>query len=270
MKKYKIAILTAYIGNGGDSELSFTMDAMQDLNKYGVDIYFFNNNNVEKLKPFFNSTFKKEDIYYETTIDKLSNWFIKNFGYKQSILPTATDNYTRLIAKIPKIKFYNLVPEKYDFYIWLDSKFTIHKYWLEYIIWLIESYSNYDIITSKHSARSTIKEELYILNEQITKYKTNSFLSKYNINEIKTQVKYYLKAPKFNDNILYELGMIIYHSNILGKKEFLEEWYSHNYYLSIQDQLSFPYLCQKHNINVIGINHDVCNMPFATHIYGLK
>jgi hypothetical protein len=64
--------------------------------------------------------------------------------------------------------------------------------------------------------------------------------------------------------------MIIYSKTILEKMNFLDEWYAHNYYLSIQDQLSFIPLINKYNVQVWGIPQYVFNMPFVEHEYGLK
>lgn len=268
-QKYKIALITAYVGTGEDAELSFAHDAKAELAAYGVDIYMFNNESVDVLKSYIEPTLSKNDIIHETKFEKsIFRWYLR-FKYKQNLKPKEQDNYTRLIAKIPKILFYNLIPNDYDYYIWLDSKFTIHKHWLDYVLWLIRKYPAVDIITSKHSERNSIAIELDLMNEQMKKFKTKSFLSKYNLLEINNQVKRYLKSPKFVDDKLYELGMIIYSSKMLGKTDFLEEWYAHNYYLSIQDQLSFPYLCKKYIIAVQGVKQDIINMPFARHEYGL-
>lgn len=267
LKKYKIALITAYIGNGGDSELSFTTDAQLELDAYHVDVYRFNNFNVDELKPFLQPVIAKEEIINETWRDKLSYFYNSKYKFKQNLTPTEKDNYTRLIAKIPKILFFEVVPQDYDYYIWLDSKFTIHCHWLDYALWLINKYPNVDIITSLHSERASIKQELDLMSEQIKKYKTEIFLSKYNLAEVNSQVKFYLKSPKFVDDNLYELTMMVYSSRILGKTDFLKEWYAHNFYLSIQDQLSFPYLAKKYNIEIQGVLQDVFNMPFVNHEY---
>jgi len=266
---FKIAIITAQIGNSDCQELTFSTECVNDFKKYGIDVFRFNNNNLDELKTYFEPTIPKEQIFKGTKFYKLRNWFTDNLIYKQKICPSKDDNYSRLIAKIPKITFYKLVPQNYDYYIWLDSKFIIYNHWLDYVLWLINKYPDNDIITSSHSERKTIQQELDLMNEQILKYKTKSFLTKYNLLEIDQQVKLYLKSPKFIDDKLYELTMIIYSSKILGKTDFLDEWYAHNFFFSIQDQLSFPYLCKKYNIDVIGIKQDVFNMPFTKHEYGL-
>lgn len=264
--KYRIAIITAYIGNGGNTgELTISTEAQAELECYGIDIFRFSDNNLQEIEKLYIPEIKKEDYYKEKKQDKLIKK-INKFKFNQKQLPSEKDNHTRLLAKIPKMLFYKLLPQKYDYYIWLDSKFTIHKHWLDYILWLIERNHEAEIITSYHSERKSIKEEYEFLFEYLRKG-DQSICTKYNFNEIANQYHFFKKKKNYIDNKLYELTMIIYSSKILNKKAFLEEWYSHNYYFSIQDQLSFPYLCYKHKINVKGIEQRVFDMPFVTHEY---
>lgn len=267
-KKYKIALLSAYIGNGGDSgKLSITLDAMQELQEYDVDIYFFTNDDLHILQKLYEPIIKKEDIISYTLVDRIVK-LIYLMRYKQYVYPSESDNYTRLLAKLPKMKFYKLIPvEKYDYYIWLDSKFTIEKHWLKYVHWLIENNLEADMIVSKHSVRNSIREELdFIVNAP----KNSTIFSKYNREELAYQVYKYRKSPYFRDDKLYECGMIIYNKKILRKCDFLEEWYAHNFYYSIQDQLSIPYLQQKYDINIVAVVQNVMNMPFCRHEYFIK
>lgn len=267
MKEYKIAIITAFIGNGGKTgELKFTPEAQAQLDTYGVDIYRFNDDNIGLLKPYYEPIIKKEDIISESIWNKI----VKAYGsikYKQEIVPSEKDNYTRLIAKIPKILFYKLIPHEYDYYIWLDSKFIIHENWLDYVLWLISNHESYDIIASKHSERNSVKEEVSFMLGHIKK-QNKGMCEKYIGVGIACQFESYSK--KFIDNRLFELTMIIFSKNIIKKKEFLEDWYSNNYYFSIQDQISFAYLINKHHINVWQIPQYVFNMPFTEHEYGIK
>ena len=146
----KIAIISAFIGNGGQTgALSFTEAAQRDFEKYGIDVYSFTDKDLNLLELHVEPTIKKESIVSDRFIDRIRmKWYRQR--YKQPIYPSEKDDYTRLVAKIPKILFYKVVPNEYDYYVWLDSKFTIQEHWVEYLFWLIDRYQGYNIITSKH------------------------------------------------------------------------------------------------------------------------
>lgn len=266
MQNPKIAILTAFIGNGGQSgELCINAAAKTQLEDYGVDVYRFNNDNIELLKPYIEPLFSKNEVINEKIWDNITYSYLK-LKYRQKIQPTKTDNYTRLIAKIPKILFYKLIPNDYDYYIWLDSKFTIQEYWLNYVLWIIQQHQSSDIITSLHSERSSMKQEVKAMLKYLQK-SNKIFCEKYYTPDILKQ--YYAYKNQITDNRLFELTMIIYSKSILEKKNFLDKWYAHNYYYTIQDQLSFLYLLEECKINIWGIPQYVFNMPFTNHEYGL-
>lgn len=259
---YKIAIISAYIGNGGKTgSLSFTDSAMKQLNEYGVDIYSFSNADLTILKSM---SHPKSEV--KINVEKYKRR-LYGYYYRQKTYPNPTDNETRLLAKIPKILFYKLIPEKYDYYIWLDSKFTIEEHWLDYVLWLISNKNKFDIMTSIHSDRKSINDEFNFM-WKLAKNNNLGVQQKYNLSEIALQRDEYRRNKWFDDDALYELTMIIYSNNILNKKEFCEEWYAHNVHFSIQDQISFPFLCKKHKIKVCPIFQYVFDMPFVIHEYG--
>lgn len=265
--KYRIAIISAFIGNGGTSgELKITAEAQAELEAYGVDVYCFNNDNVDLLKPYFEPKIKKEDIISENICDKLADFFFK-IKYRQTIVPSAEDNNTRLIAKIPKIQFYNLIPQEYDYYIWLDSKFTIYEHWLKYILWLIERYGANDIVTSRHAERNSVREEYTFMMEILKNPEDVDLGRKYSMIDLVRQINLYSTDNNFVDSKLYELTMIIYNKSMLNSTNILDLWYAHNFYLSIQDQLSFPYVLSKFPVKIFGVRQDVFNMPFVRHEY---
>lgn len=262
--KYKIAIVTAHIGDsGGTGSLSISDEARMEMLEYGVDLYSFTTDQLSELQQYYNPRFDYEDIIHSNMFDKIIKWYYRKIKYKQLVYPSTKNTNNRLIAKLPKMCFYYFVPDNYDYIIWLDSKFTIEKYWLKYILWLINKNSSADLIISKHSARHSVKEEV----DYILKSNNIDLCSKYNKSELAYQIYKYNQSLYFKDIELYECGLIIYNRNIICKKEFLEEWYAHNFFYSIQDQLSFPYLVQKHRIKIATIIQDVMKMPFSSHEY---
>ena len=262
----KIAIVTAFLGNGGNSgALRFTAEAMYQIEQFGIDVYSFCDKDKSLIEPFLQPSFNRSDIAPDSFFNWLQmKWY--KLRYKQPIYPSKIDDYTRLLAKVPKILFYKLVPQKYDYYVWLDSKFEIQEHWVDYLLWLIDRHEGYDIITSKHSERGTIREEVrYMLfNRKRVEW---SLPQKYDMAKIARQYSDYKKMKGFKDDKLFELTMIIYSKSIFQKKEFCEEWYAHNSYYSIQDQLSFPILVNKYKLKVYPVVCRVFDMPFTWHEY---
>jgi hypothetical protein len=68
---------------------------------------------------------------------------------------------------------------------------------------------------------------------------------------MKEQVNFYLSDSNFVDNKLFGLGFFIYSKKLVENKDYniFTDWFLHNCYWSIQDQLSLPYLLNKHKIN---------------------
>ena len=261
--------MTAFIGNAGNTgELKIDPEAQAEFDHYGVDVYRFNSDNLNQLKPFVDPTMTENEVVNRTQWDRCVYWYYEHVKYKQDQRPKKEDDYTRLVAKIPKMMFYKVVPQGYDYYVWLDSKFTIREHWLDYLLWLINKYPTYDIITSKHGARRSIEEETMDMLKDLA-VKGDSLRKKYYAPTLAFQLYKYKKSPAFVDDRLNELTMIIYSSRMQGKTQFGDEWYAHNCHYTIQDQLSFPFLCKKHNISVASVCQDVFNMPFVKHEYGI-
>lgn len=266
-KKYRIAIMTAFIGNGGNSgELAITPEAQVEFDDYGVDVYRFNNDNVDQLQPFVEPTMGKDEVVSLSRWDRLVYWYYEHVKYRQDQRPKNVDDHTRLVAKIPKMMFYKVVPHCYDYYVWLDSKFTIHAHWLDYLLWLIEKYPSHDLITSKHSVRHSVEEETLDMLKGL-KAGYSSLWTKYYGADLAFQLNKYQHAVGFVDDRLNEMGMIVYSYRMLAKTQFAEEWYAHNCYFTIQDQISFPFVSEKHRIKVASVGQSVYEVPFLTHEY---
>jgi len=258
---FKIALISAYIGNPGKSELKITPECKKELDNYGVDLYLFNNNHVNLLDEHYIPT----SPFIKTGRSKIQN-IIEHFRFSQYLYPTNEANHNRLLAKIPRMQFYKLLPKEYDYYIWCDSKFTLCSYWLEYVLFLIERYSEYDFLVSEHCERSSITEELNYMIRHM-KDKSENLCSKYNMADMYYQVHSYVKDKNFKDKKLFETGFLVFSKRILQHKEFLDDWYGHNFYYTIQDQLSLPYLCNKHKIKVYSIKQRIYDMPFTKYNY---
>lgn len=165
----------------------------------------------------------------------------------------------RLKSKIPKMLEW-LKNDKYDYYIWLDSKFTVNE---GFITELISQTSDNDLMLFKHPHRNSIKEELLFMENLMSK-NDHYLKNRYDGEPIKEQVETYLSDKNFVDNKLFACGCFVYTKNLVINKDYniLKEWFLHNTIYSIQDQLSLPYLLQKFEVKYNTFNFDLLNNKF--------
>lgn len=253
---YRIALLSAFIGNPGKNELKITERCRQRLNDYGVDVYLFNNTNVGLLEPFV----APDTIPVEAPIHKRTHSWLRekvdDVRFRQYKYPSPEDNRNRLVAKLPKMQFQKLLAKPYDYYVWLDSKFTLLDDWLDALLGLIRAYGQHELVVCSHSERNSIKEEFEYMKYYMRK-KSDNLCTKYVLKDMYYQVSDYLSDPGFVDDALYECGFLLFSEKILSREGFLNAWYAHNYYYTIQDQLSFPYLLKKFDVDVCPLNNKV-------------
>lgn len=263
----RIALLSAFIGNPGKDELKITDECRSRLESYGVDIYLFNNTNVNLLEPLVVPEITPAEAY----INKSSRSWLKNkidtFRFGQYKYPSPEANHNRLIAKLPKMQFHKLLDKKsYDYYVWIDSKFTLLDDWLDNLLDLIKNYGHHELVVCSHSERNCLKDEFEYMKYYIRK-KSDNLCSKYVLKDMYYQVSDYLSDPDFVDNSLYECGFLLFSDKIMSHKDFLNAWYAHNYYYTIQDQLSFPYLLKKYEIDVHPLNKKVYKLEGTSYGY---
>lgn len=157
---------------------------------------------------------------------------------------------SRLKGKIPKMmEWYN--HPGYDYYIWIDSKFTILEGFLEA---LFQYEDEGDFFLFSHPERSSIQDEIDFMKFHMTNAKAPLFHylnTRYNGESIAEQVNLYLEDPNFVDNQLFSLGCFMYSKALVANinNNIMKDWLIHNVLYSIQDQLSLPYLLQQHNVN---------------------
>lgn len=263
--KYKIALLSTFIGNPGKNELKMTEGCRKRLEEYGVDVYLFNNTNIDLLMPFVQPSPELKPLAVTTRRGFVGN-LVDKIRFRQFMYPTEEATHNRLVAKLPRMQFYKLLDKEYDFYIWLDSKFTILDNWLDVILKLIELYGQHDLVVCKHSERNSVVSEFEYMQYYVRK-RSKNICSKYVLKDMYYQVHDYLSDACFIDDKLYETGFLLYSRNILNHKDFLDAWYAHNFYYSIQDQLSLPYLLQKYNIDVCPLQQSVYQLPETRYGY---
>ena len=164
--------------------------------------------------------------------------------------------HPRLKGKIPKMLEWISEPD-YDFYIWVDSKFTLNNGIIET---LINQLGDAELGIFNHSHRNSIQSELEYVNLLISQ--GNEYLQKRYIGEdMNKQVSEYLSDKTFVDDKLFAAGCFIYSSKLVENKDYnlLKEWFFHNNLYSIQDQLSLPYLLHKFKTKYITFDFDLLN-----------
>lgn len=256
----KIALLSAFVGRPGADELKITDGCRRRLDDIGVDLYLFNNTNLNVLEPHV----VPDVVPAEAPIHKREyNWLrekMVDIRFRQYKYPTHEANRNRLVAKLPKMQFQKLLAKPYDYYVWFDSKFTLLDEWPDVLLKMIGLYGQHELVLCPHSERNCIKDEFEYMKYYMRK-KSDNLCSKYVLKDMYYQVADYLSDPGFIDDALYECGFLLFSDKILLHDDFLNAWYAHNYYYSIQDQLSIPYLLKKFNV-------DVC--PLDTKVYQLE
>jgi hypothetical protein len=177
---------------------------------------------------------------------KVSSFEIETFIY--------TDNnyYSRQKALSPRLK--SKVPKMLDwmtndadYYIWMDSYYNITS---NEIYKLVDYVSEHEICLSLHPCRTSVAKELEFMTREMKHVEPDPYLlERYEGEAIEDQVANYLEDKTFIDNSLYCLGFFIYKKSLVkSTNNLMLDWFFHNCYWSIQDQLSMPYLLHKHKI----------------------
>jgi len=151
--------------------------------------------------------------------------------------------HPRTKGKIPKMLQW--METDADFYIWIDSKFKIKSD--NFINDVINNLGDSELILFKHPNRSSIRSESEFVTNGVDN-KIQYFTDRYEGEKINDQVNEYLKDETFVDDKLFAMGLFAYSSKLVKNKDYnlMTDWFLHNCYWSIQDQLSMPYLLHKH------------------------
>ena len=174
----------------------------------------------------------------------------------------------RLKSKIPKMMEWLDHPD-YDYYIWVDSTFTITDGFLEYML-QFESDNETDLFLFNHGKRSSIKAELDYLNDRMN-IGIQYINDRYRGERIDEQVDQYLANKEFIDNHLFLGGCFMYSKRVFQNVNFnlMTDWLLHNALYSLQDQLSLPYLIYKHKINYKIYPDDLMKSSFLIHDFAI-
>jgi len=188
--------------------------------------------------------------------------------YNDSNTPSRINSlHPRLKGKIPKMLEWMESPG-YDYYIWVDSTFTIYDGFLEKIMQFAEE--DFDLFLFAHTRRTSIKAELDHLNSKLdsgNKYLTD----RYGGERMNDQVALYLSDDKFNDSQLFFGGCFMYSKRLIAdpNHNLMTDWFLHNTMYSIMDQLSLPYLLHRHKTKYKVYPHVLMRNNFLVHDFSI-
>lgn len=202
--------------------------------------------NLGQIDPL-NLRHEPQRVPFGTTIDLI-------YHTDATIRPRVNALHPRLQAKIPKMLSHEMNPG-YDYYLWLDSSiFIAHP---DAILWMLDNLGGKEIALFRHPHRDSIAAELEFCLKQMVDQ--NQYLnSRYHNEPMREQVDFYLASDSFIDNRLFACGIFLYSSTLLASRPyFLPAWYYECARRSVQDQLSLPWLLQKHQVQYATIQADI-------------
>jgi hypothetical protein len=184
--------------------------------------------------PLHSTWVPQESNKYDITLNRISD-------ETDSARPLAM--HPRLRAKMPKMLAWEEYPW-YDYYIWLDSSFSILNG--RSIEQMVDYCRDSDACFFKHSGRSSVESETKFVIDLLNG-NNQYILDRYRGEKLHEQLSHYQKDKDWNDNFLVECGTFIYSKNVVENREYnlMKEWFYHNCLWSIQDQISLPYLLHK-------------------------
>lgn len=225
--------------------------------------------NYEKTcKNFVEQTIPTDFICFTDYNNIISNgWIIDTTPYHE-LYPSPLDDGTYInsfknnkhtfnIAKYYKQAFQNIPRLKeYEVIIWLDGTIEItHTFTSE---WILRNIYKHKIIGWKHEYRKGILYDEVAISAKDVRYRSNNWNNQYQpIQDVENQYLYYINDgydenyfKKFN---IEDLGVwitcfVAFLNNDENVKEFLDLWYLQTLKFTTQDQIGFPYVCQKLNL----------------------
>jgi len=173
------------------------------------------------------------------------NYEIELISYHDNNTKSRSNSlHPRTKGKIPKMLEW--LDFDADYYIWMDAPMNFITNDIGNLV--EKSIEDFDICLFKHPLNSSIKKELYSVENEIGN--GNQYhISRYEGEYMQEQVNSYLEDPSFIDDNLFACGFFIYSRKLIENRNYnlMTDWFFHNCYWSIQDQLSLPYLLHKHN-----------------------
>jgi len=196
-------------------------------------------------------------VQQETDLDVvITSYTEDNFPNREKSLSP------RLKGKIPKMLGYLYVDA--DYYIWLDSKFSIKSPY--FVDWMVSNVGDSSISLFNHYNRSSIESECIFVESGILNG-DNYLIERYQGEDMRGQVDKYLKDNHFTDDKLFACGMFIYRKELIeNHPNFMKDWLLENVLFSIQDQLSLPYMLHKHGVKFGVFKEHILNNNYISYV----
>ena len=168
----------------------------------------------------------------------------------------------RLQARIPKMFGWQMI-KGHEYYIWLDSSCVFADE--DSISWLLrQCKNNVDMAVFKHPNRNSIQEEADYLKLRL-KNKCTYITSRYENELINEQLEIIKDDKKYVDNQLFASTCIVYKNNEKVQNMMKEWWFFSSRYHSI-DQLSFPYVIWKAELDIKIIQDSYLKTPYLQYV----
>lgn len=171
---------------------------------------------------------------------------------------------SRLQARIPKMFGWQMIPNEYDYYIWIDSSSAFsHK---DSVKWFIDNCQNVDIAVFKHPQRNSIEQEADYIKYRLRR-KCEYITPRYKNELADEQVKIIKQDKDYNDDCLFVTTAFVYKHTPAVEKMMIDWWYHTSRFHSV-DQLSFPYVLKKsgcpYAILPARLGHSRISSPYLT------
>jgi len=176
------------------------------------------------------------------------DYIIAEIFYDDNNTPSRVHSLNpRTKGKIPKMMDWYDHPD-FDYYLWIDSKFTLLDGFLESILGAIDGST--DLFFFNHPERSSTIDEMNFMADKM-RNGDSYLLSRYEGEIMEQQVNKYLGDPNFVDDKLFYCGLFMYSKRLVQNRDFnfMVDWFLHCILYHTQDQLWFPYLLYKHKVN---------------------
>lgn len=150
----------------------------------------------------------------------------------------------RMAGKIPKILGWELMPG-YDYYLWIDDNYNIIR--PDTVQWFIDNIGNHQALFFRHAERGSITSESQFMYGAMKKG-SKHITPRINGEPILEQVNHYLQDNHFKDTFLINASTFFYSRKLVENMadNVMRSWFYEVCRWTIRDQLSLPYVLQKH------------------------
>lgn len=191
-------------------------------------------------------------------------YWVSVFFYRNNNTLTRQYNLSpRAKSRIPKIMEWYDHPG-FDYYIWLDSKYTTLDGFLEMMM-EFDDEDDADICLFKHTERSSVNEEVSFVKEGMASG-DNYLLRKFDGEVIEDKLDKYLLDPDFEDRNLFDTSIFMYSKSLIQNPDYnlLTDWMLHCMMYNINDHIWLPYLLHKHKVSYKVYSKSLRDCAFVT------